>query len=74
MDGPNDQGRDVRARRPLPGLDLLPRHRGPNENAARARYNGVPPDFSVLAKARSYERGFPWFILDVFTQFHGAGR
>ena len=45
----------------------------PNENAARARYNGVPPDMSVLAKARSYERGFPWFIFDMFTQFQEQG-
>jgi ubiquinol-cytochrome c reductase cytochrome b/c1 subunit len=45
----------------------------PNENAARARYNGVPPDMSVLAKARTYERGFPWFILDIFTQFQEQG-
>ena len=45
----------------------------PNENAARARYNGVPPDMSVLAKARSYSRGFPWFIFDMFTQFQEQG-
>ena len=45
----------------------------PNENAARARYNGVPPDMSVLAKARTYERGFPWFIFDMFTQFQEQG-
>jgi ubiquinol-cytochrome c reductase cytochrome b/c1 subunit len=45
-----------------------------NENEARARYNGVPPDLSVIVKARGYERGFPWFILDFFTQYqeHGA--
>ena len=28
---------------------------------------------SVLAKARSYERGFPWFIFDMFTQFQEQG-
>jgi ubiquinol-cytochrome c reductase cytochrome b/c1 subunit len=45
-----------------------------NENEARARYNGVPPDLSVIVKARGYERGFPLFILDLFTQYqeHGA--
>jgi len=45
-----------------------------NDNQARARYNGVPPDLSVIIKARGYERGFPWFILDLFTgyQEHGA--
>jgi ubiquinol-cytochrome c reductase cytochrome b/c1 subunit len=45
-----------------------------NENQARARFNGVPPDLSVIVKARGYERGFPWFIADLFTQYqeHGA--
>ena len=28
---------------------------------------------SVLAKARTYERGFPWFIFDMFTQFQEQG-
>jgi ubiquinol-cytochrome c reductase cytochrome b/c1 subunit len=45
-----------------------------NDNQARARFNGVPPDLSVIAKARGYERGFPWFVLDLFTTYqeHGA--
>ena len=69
-DGPNDQGEMFeRAGRPA---DYFPTP-WPNENAARARYNGVPPDFSVLAKARGYERGFPWFIFDMFTQFQEQG-
>jgi cytochrome c1 len=33
----------------------------------------APPDMSVLAKARGYERGFPWFIFDVFTQYQEEG-
>ncbi|AMN40920.1 cytochrome c1 [Rhodoplanes sp. Z2-YC6860] len=70
QDGPNDQG-EMFERDGRPG-DYFPPP-WPNENAARARYNGVPPDFSVLAKARSYERGFPWFILDIFTQFQEQG-
>ena len=70
QDGPNDQGEMFeRAGRPA---DYFPAP-WPNENAARARYNGVPPDFSVLAKARGYERGFPWFLLDIFTQFQEHG-
>jgi ubiquinol-cytochrome c reductase cytochrome b/c1 subunit len=32
-----------------------------------------PPDLSVIAKARSYERGFPWFIADFFTQYQEQG-
>jgi ubiquinol-cytochrome c reductase cytochrome b/c1 subunit len=46
----------------------------PNEGAARAALGGVlPPDLSVIAKARTYERGFPWFIFDLFTQFQEQG-
>jgi cytochrome c1 len=44
-----------------------------NENQARSRFNAVPPDLSVIAKARGYERGFPWFILDMFTQYQEQG-
>jgi ubiquinol-cytochrome c reductase cytochrome b/c1 subunit len=70
QDGPNDQGEMFeRDGRPA---DYFPTP-WPNENAARARYNGVPPDMSVLAKARSYSRGFPWFVFDMFTQFQEQG-
>jgi cytochrome c1 len=70
QDGPNDQGEMFeRAGRPA---DYFPPP-WPNEQAARVRYNGVPPDFSVLAKARSYERGFPWFVFDMFTQYQEQG-
>jgi ubiquinol-cytochrome c reductase cytochrome b/c1 subunit len=70
QDGPNDQG-DMFERNGRPA-DYFPTP-WPNENAARARYNGVPPDMSVLAKARTYERGFPWFIFDMFIQFQEQG-
>jgi ubiquinol-cytochrome c reductase cytochrome b/c1 subunit len=69
-DGPNDQGEMFeRDGRPA---DRFPQPWA-NENAARAQYNAVPPDLSVMAKARTYERGFPWFIFDVFTQFQEQG-
>ena len=45
----------------------------PNEQAARARYNSVPPDLSVIAKARGYERGLPWWVLDMITQYQEQG-
>ena len=45
----------------------------PNEQAARARYNAVPPDMSVIAKARGYERGFPRWVVDMFTQYQEQG-
>jgi cytochrome c1 len=45
-----------------------------NDLAAKAANGGVaPPDFSTLAKARTYERGFPWFIFDIFTQYQEQG-
>jgi ubiquinol-cytochrome c reductase cytochrome b/c1 subunit len=45
----------------------------PNEQAARARYNAVPPDLSVIAKARGFERGFPLWVMDMFTQYQEQG-
>jgi ubiquinol-cytochrome c reductase cytochrome b/c1 subunit len=45
-----------------------------NEQAARFANGGaVPPDLSLVVKARSYERGFPQFIIDLFTQFQEQG-
>ena len=41
-----------------------------NEAQARLLYSGtVPPDMSVLAKARTYERGFPLFLVDALPYF-----
>ncbi|CAH1664848.1 MAG: cytochrome c1 [Chelatococcus sp.] len=70
-DGPNDAG-DMfdRPGRPADRFPLP----FPNEQAARASNGGAfPPDFSLLAKARTYERGFPWFLIDVVTQFQEQG-
>jgi ubiquinol-cytochrome c reductase cytochrome b/c1 subunit len=45
-----------------------------NELAAQAANGGVaPPDFSTLAKARTYERGLPWFLIDIVTQYQEQG-
>ncbi len=45
-----------------------------NPLAAAAANGGVaPPDLSTIAKARTYERGFPWWIIDIFTQFQEQG-
>jgi cytochrome c1 len=58
----NDAGEDVD--RPARAADAFPSP-FPNEKAAAAANGGkAPPDFSVLAKARTYERGFPWFVFD----------
>lgn len=70
-DGPNDQG-DMfeRAGRPA---DYFPAPFA-NEQAARAANGGAaPPDLSLMAKARGYDRGFPTFVFDVLTQFQEKG-
>lgn len=46
----------------------------PNPQAAAAANNGaVPPDLSLMAKARAAERGFPRFVIDIFTQYEALG-
>jgi ubiquinol-cytochrome c reductase cytochrome b/c1 subunit len=70
-DGPNDQGEMFE--RPGRPADYFPSPFA-NEQAARvANGGGLPPDLSLIAKARSYERGFPWFIFDFFSQFQEQG-
>ena len=70
-DGPNEQG-DM-FERPGRASDPFPKP-FPNEQAARAANNGAYPyDLSVMAKARNYERGFPLFLLDIFTQYQEGG-
>jgi ubiquinol-cytochrome c reductase cytochrome b/c1 subunit len=70
QDGPNDQGEMFE--RPGRLADHFPAP-FPNEQAARARFNGVPPDFSVIAKARGFERGFPYWVFDLITQYQEQG-
>ena len=70
-DGPNDQGemfeRNGRT------ADYFPSP-FPNEQAARAANGGAyPPDLSLIAKARGYERGFPQFLFDAVIQFQEKG-
>jgi ubiquinol-cytochrome c reductase cytochrome b/c1 subunit len=70
QDGPNDQGEMFE--RPGRLADHFPSP-FPNDQAARARFNAVPPDLSVIAKARGYERGFPLWVLDMLTQYQEHG-
>jgi ubiquinol-cytochrome c reductase cytochrome b/c1 subunit len=68
---PNEQGEVVE--RPGRPADHFPPP-FPNEQAARFANGGaLPPDMSLLAKARTFERGFPWFIFDAFTQYVEEG-
>jgi ubiquinol-cytochrome c reductase cytochrome c1 subunit len=71
QDGPNADG-EMFARKA--GLsDRFPSPY-PNVEAAAASNNGAaPPDFSLIAKARGVERGFPRFVFDVFTQYAEGG-
>ena len=71
QDGPNADG-EMFMRPALPS-DHFPAP-FPNEEAAAASNNGAaPPDFSLIAKARGVERGFPTFVFDVFTQYAEGG-
>ena len=66
----DDQGNQIeRAGRPA---DHFPAPFA-NELAAKAANGVAPPDMSTLAKARSFSRGFPWFIFDAVTQYQEQG-
>jgi ubiquinol-cytochrome c reductase cytochrome c1 subunit len=70
-DGPNESG-DM-FERPARPADRFPSPFA-NDEAAKAANNGaVPPDFSVIAKARTYSRGFPMWVLDIVTQYQEQG-
>ncbi len=71
QDGPDDSGNMYdRAGRPS---DPFPSPFA-NEQAARAANGGaLPPDMSTLAKARSFEQGGLWFLLDPFTEYQEEG-
>jgi ubiquinol-cytochrome c reductase cytochrome b/c1 subunit len=69
--GPNDEGQMFQ--RPGQIADYFPPPFA-NDQAARAALGGkLPPDMSVLAKARSYEAGFPYFIFDAFKMYQEDG-
>jgi len=64
QDGVDDQGKPIeRSARPAdhfpPPLIKFP--------------TVTPPDMSVIAKARGYERGFPWWVGDMLTQYQEHG-
>jgi ubiquinol-cytochrome c reductase cytochrome c1 subunit len=70
-DAPNDRG-EVN-KRPGRPADYFPPIFA-NEQAARATHNGaLPVDLSVIAKARTYEVGFPGFLIDIVRQYQENG-
>ena len=71
MDGPDSEGEMFE--RPAKPSDRWPSPFPNTEAAAAANGGAAPPDFSLLAKARAVERGFPWFVIDMFTTYQEAG-
>lgn len=70
-DGPNGEG-EMFTRTAVPS-DHFPAPFPNQEAAAYANNGAAPPDFSLLAKARYVERGFPQFIFDIFTMYNESG-
>lgn len=70
-DGPNADG-EMFDRTAVPA-DRFPAPFANNEAAAASNNGAVPPDFSLLAKARAPERGFPTFVFDIFTMYAENG-
>ena len=68
---PNAEGEIVK-RKAVPS-DYFPSPFPNVEAAAYANGGAAPPDFSLIAKARGVERGFPTFIFDIFTQYQEGG-
>ena len=71
QDGPNDAG-EMFTRKGV-ASDYFPAPFPNEEAAASANGGAAPPDFSLLAKARGVERGFPTFIIDIFRQYQEGG-
>jgi ubiquinol-cytochrome c reductase cytochrome c1 subunit len=71
QDGPDDAG-DMFMRPAIPA-DYFPDPFANPAQAAASNNGAVPPDFSLIAKARGVTRGFPTFVLDIFTQYAQGG-
>ncbi len=73
-DEPNEKG-EIFKRAGAPSDVFPPPDSFPNDQAAAASFGKAPPDMALLAKARKYERGFPWFIFDAlpFVQYQEIG-
>ncbi|WP_137155762.1 cytochrome c1 [Rhizobium sp. FKL33] len=69
QDGPNADG-EMYTRKAVPS-DYFPSPFPNTEAAAAANGGAAPPDFSLIAKARGVERGFPQFILDMIPLVGG---
>jgi cytochrome c1 len=71
QDGPDDTGEMFERDGVL--SDRFP-NPAPNDNALRSRFGGaLPPDLSVITKARSYDNGLLIGILNFFTLYQEHG-
>jgi len=70
-DGPNEDGEMFE--RPARPTDRFKSPYANEKEAASANNGAVPPDFSLIAKARAVERGFPTFLFDIFTMYAESG-
>ncbi|MEO9340196.1 cytochrome c1 [Mesorhizobium sp. SB112] len=70
-DGPDADGEMFQ--RPALPSDHFPSPYANHEAAAASNNGAAPPDFSLIAKARGVERGFPTFVFDIFTQYAENG-
>ncbi|MEZ2130541.1 MULTISPECIES: cytochrome c1 [unclassified Sinorhizobium] len=71
QDGPDANG-EMFSRKAVPS-DHFPSPYANAEAAAASNNGAAPPDFSLIAKAREVERGFPRFVFDLFTQYQEGG-
>ena len=71
QDGPNADG-EMYTRKAV-ASDYFPSPFPNTEAAAAANGGAAPPDFSLLAKARGVERGFPQFVFDMVVPYQEGG-
>lgn len=59
--------------RPAVPADRWPSPFASDKDAADANGGAIPPDMSVLAKARGTTQPFPWWMLNYFTAYQEGG-
>lgn len=68
---PDEDGEPVERQPKL--SDKIPGPWANPQQGAASNGGAYPPDFSLIAKARAVERGFPNFVFDIFTQYQEQG-
>ncbi|GGE19207.1 ribosomal protein P2 [Aureimonas endophytica] len=70
---PNPSATGEMVQRPGIPSDYFPSPFANAEAAAASNNGAAPPDLSLMAKARAVERGFPYFLFDIVTQYAQGG-